>query len=194
MSLKSCEPVDPRIRRTRLLLQQALEKLLEEKNFEEISVQDITEAATLNRATFYDHFPDKFALLEYVVGGGFHKLLEKRQVQFDSACAAGLKPIVLAVCDYLEQMRGCECKHQSRPHMQAAIIAVVRRLIVDGLKCHRPQTEVSAELVGAAASWAIYGAASEWSQTPDRCSSEEIAEIVTRLVSPLLPRATAEIE
>ena len=60
---ESCqEIVDPRIRRTRQLLQQALAKLLETKEFEKISVQDITEAATLNRATFYDHYGDKFAL------------------------------------------------------------------------------------------------------------------------------------
>ena len=41
MDENSCEVVDPRIRRTRLLLQQALEKLLETKEFEKISVQDI---------------------------------------------------------------------------------------------------------------------------------------------------------
>ncbi|MGD1097474.1 MAG: helix-turn-helix domain-containing protein, partial [Bryobacteraceae bacterium] len=56
--------LDPRIRRTRQLFHQALEKLLEKKEFDEISVQDIADAATVNRATFYDHYPDKFALLE----------------------------------------------------------------------------------------------------------------------------------
>src|SRR5208337_1812010 len=53
--------LDPRIRRTRQSLQDALEKLLSKKDFEEISVQDVAETATLNRATFYDHYPDKFA-------------------------------------------------------------------------------------------------------------------------------------
>lgn len=127
------------------------------------------------------------------MGGGFHKLLEKRQVQFDGTCASGLKSIVLAVCDYLEQIRGSECKRQSQPHLQAAIIAVVRRLIVEGLKACGPESEVTPELAGAAASWAIYGAASEWAQTPGHCSSEEIAETVTRLVAPLLPQRTAGI-
>ena len=48
-----CQKLDPRIRRTRGLLQDALKRLLEEKEFDKISIQDIAQAATLNRATFY---------------------------------------------------------------------------------------------------------------------------------------------
>ena len=64
MLQEDCNRLDPRIRRTRQLLQDALRKLLDQKGFDDITVQDITEAATLNRATFYAHYPDKFALLE----------------------------------------------------------------------------------------------------------------------------------
>src|SRR5271155_2772872 len=123
---ESCEEIlDPRIRRTRLLLQQALEKLLETHEFEKISVQDIADAATVNRATFYDHYPDKFALLESLVGCRFHDLLVEREVQFDGTCGSALKAIVLAVCDYLTRMQGPDCKRQWEPHMESAIIAVV---------------------------------------------------------------------
>src|SRR5271165_2806730 len=79
MVLATCETLDPRIRRTRDLLQQALAKLLETRAFDKISVQDITDYATLNRATFYDHYTDKFALLEAMVGCRFHQLLAQRQ-------------------------------------------------------------------------------------------------------------------
>jgi AcrR family transcriptional regulator len=50
--------------RTRKLLQGALSTLLKTKSPGEISVRDITEAATVNRATFYDHYRDKHALLD----------------------------------------------------------------------------------------------------------------------------------
>src|SRR5207245_2778046 len=56
--------VDPRVKRTRKLLQQAFIELFQEKGFAAISIQDITERATVNRATFYAHFPDKYALLD----------------------------------------------------------------------------------------------------------------------------------
>jgi AcrR family transcriptional regulator len=177
----SCEIRDPRIRRTRDLLQQALGKLLKKKEFEEISVQDITEAATLNRATFYDHYNDKFALLECMVGTQFHNLLAKRKVHFDRSCPGTLNALVLAVCDYLSQMR-----RDPEPHMESAIIAVVRRILLEGLKAHPPKA-APPEMIAAAVSWAIYGAAKEWVQTPNRCLSEETAATVVRLVSPMLP-------
>src|SRR5271169_2726308 len=90
--------LDPRIKRTRQSLQGALEKLLSEKDFEQISVQDIAAAATLNRATFYDHYPDKFALLECLVARQFHGLLAARGVKFDGSCASAFRAIVLGVC------------------------------------------------------------------------------------------------
>ena len=80
MPISDCEVRDPRIRRTRQLLQGALQGLMQAKNFDEISVQDITDAATVNRATFYDHYTDKFALLEAMAAGGFHMLLHERNI------------------------------------------------------------------------------------------------------------------
>jgi AcrR family transcriptional regulator len=58
---------DPRITRTRKLIRDALTSLLAEKSFEAITVQDVAERATINRATFYAHYTDKFALLNALV-------------------------------------------------------------------------------------------------------------------------------
>jgi AcrR family transcriptional regulator len=187
MSEVSSETLDPRIRRTRLMLQQALGKLLETKEFENISVQDITEAATLNRATFYDHYADKFALLECMVGSRFHELLAERGVTFDGQCSSALKAMVLGVCDYLAAMPRVDCERQLQmePHMESAVIAVVRRMILHGLKQHPAENAVSPEIIAATVSWAIYGAAKEWVRTPNRCSSEMIVETIQALVSPI---------
>lgn len=189
------ETVDPRIRRTRLLLQQALEKLLQTREFERISVQDITDAATVNRATFYDHYPDKFALLECMVGTRFHELLADRGVRFDGTCSSALKAMVLGVCDYLAGTRGMECERQRQmePHMESAVIAVVRWMILDGLKQHPLENAVSPEMIATVVSWAIYGAAKEWVRTPNRCPSEEIVETVITLVSPILNAGHGEL-
>jgi AcrR family transcriptional regulator len=56
--------IDPRVIRTRNLLRGALIELIPEKGYEAITVKDITERATLNRATFYLHYRDKDDLLE----------------------------------------------------------------------------------------------------------------------------------
>jgi AcrR family transcriptional regulator len=181
-----CETLDPRIRRTRELLQQALDKLLETKEFEKISVHDITELATVNRATFYDHYTDKFALLEAMVGCRFHQLLAQREVQFDGTCGAALKALVLAVSEYLTKMQGPDGKRQVEPHMESAMIAVVRRILMEGLQKYPPKNGISHEMVAATASWAIYGAVKEWAHTAERCPPDELAAAVLTLVSPVL--------
>lgn len=42
----------------------ALLTLMDRKSFEKITIQDILEEALINRSTFYQHFPDKYAILE----------------------------------------------------------------------------------------------------------------------------------
>ena len=182
---KDYETLDPRIRRTRQLLQKALHNLLETKEFDKISVQDIADAATVNRATFYDHYPDKFALLECLVASRFYELLAERKVQFDGGCLSALKALALALCDYLAQVQGTDSRRQPQPHMESAIIAVLRGILLQGLKQHPSQNGISPEMIAATAGWAIYGAAKEWAQTPDRCPSENVADTIVTLVLPL---------
>jgi AcrR family transcriptional regulator len=179
--------IDPRIRRTRHLLQEALCKLLAKKDFDSISVQDIAAAATINRVTFYDHYPDKFALLECMVASRFQELLGERAVKFDGTCASALTGMVLALCDYLANSPGMDNDRNRlmEPHMESAIIAVLRRMILDGLQ-ENPSQKSAPEMRATALSWAIYGAAQEWIRTPNRSPSEEIAGTVVTLVSPLL--------
>ena len=61
---KNDSNIDPRVVRTRKLLRNALLDLIPEKGYSAITIQDITDRATLNRATFYLHYRDKLDLLE----------------------------------------------------------------------------------------------------------------------------------
>jgi AcrR family transcriptional regulator len=177
---------DPRIRRTRELLHQALAKLLKSKDFEDISVQEIADAAQLNRATFYDHYTDKSALLECLVAAQFQEMLEKRRLRFESGCAAELKAVVLAVCDYISRTGRARGKRQPEPHMESAVIAVLLQNFANGLSTHKSNPDVPVEVAAAAISWAIYGAAREWALAPRRYPVEKVAETVVTLVSPML--------
>ena len=103
----------------------------------------------------------------------------------DKSKRAALKAIVMALCDYLARVQGPGCKRQLEPHMETAIIAVVRRTLLEGLQRHPREDAIAPEMVAATASWAIYGAAKEWLRTPDRCPSEEIAKTVMTLVAPI---------
>jgi AcrR family transcriptional regulator len=185
------------MRRTRQLLQGALLQLLESKPFDDISVQDITEAATVNRATFYDHYTDKFALLEALIAGGFHRMLEERSVRYDGDCPSAAAAIILAACDYLAELRTAQGGSASRRSNvealeDAAMIAAVRRVLADGMEKYTSVPVERRAMQSAAASWAIYGAVKEWLFTPDRRPAEAVVPEIVAMVTPLLGTPLAE--
>src|SRR5947208_3389919 len=55
---------DPRVRRTRDALGDALVALMQEKEFASIRVQDVLDRAGVGRSTFYEHFKDKDDLFD----------------------------------------------------------------------------------------------------------------------------------
>jgi AcrR family transcriptional regulator len=76
---------DLRVRRTLFLLKNALQRLLTEKQLEEISVKEICVSAMVHRATFYTHFQDKYHLFSEVladikrqISGNKTAVLEKK--------------------------------------------------------------------------------------------------------------------
>ena len=187
--LSDCDVRDPRTLRTRQLLQGALRELMRSKGFDEISVQAIAEAATVNRATFYDHYPDKFALLEAMVAGGFHRLLDERKVRYDGTCPSAASAIILATCDYLTQVHsggGCDRQTAFEPLMDAAIVTAIRRLLMEGLGRAEHPSDLPAEMVAAAASAAICAAVKQWLAMPDRPAAQAIIPRMLELVLPLL--------
>ena len=191
MPISDCEVRDPRIRRTRQLLQSALSSLLQAKSFEDISVQDIAEAATVNRATFYDHYADKFALLDALIAGGFHQLLHERQVHFDGGCPSAAEAIIRAACDYMVQIHvqapHYECAPSAfEPLLDAALTSAIRRVLLAGMKNYPAEGAVSPEIRSSAASWAIFGAVKGWFASARRVSTSEIVPTILTLVLPIL--------
>ena len=57
---------DARIRYTQRILKESLLALLKQKPINKITVKEVCELAELNRATFYAHYSDCFALLEQI--------------------------------------------------------------------------------------------------------------------------------
>ena len=180
--------MDPRIRRTRQLLQAALQRLLETKSFESISVAEIADEATLNRATFYDHFSDKTALLEGLVSARFQALLEQRKVVFDGGYAEAITGIIQAMCEYLTGLPTTECAAHRRleTHFESALMSVVRGMLLAGMERSEGKMAVAPELLAATISGAIYGGASEWARTAERVPVEEAVRVIFWLIRPMV--------
>jgi AcrR family transcriptional regulator len=90
---------DPRILRSRQMLMEALVKLLAHKEFDDISIQEIADEATLNRATFYLHYPDKHSLLQAMTAARFRDLIVRRGLSFTN-CDGALRAIALVLLCY----------------------------------------------------------------------------------------------
>jgi AcrR family transcriptional regulator len=178
------EATDPRILRSRRMLMDALASLLIKKEFEDISVQEIADEATLNRATFYLHYPDKNALLQAMTGVRFRDLIERRAITFTD-CHGALRAIALGVCDYLAETTGCPTQLARMP-LQISIIPVVEDMFKQGLALHVLEPGVDAGLLATTAAWAVFGAARRWLQAPNRIPAEEMAARIEIMVSPVL--------
>ncbi|MDQ8734582.1 TetR-like C-terminal domain-containing protein [Paenibacillus sp. LHD-38] len=79
---------DPRILRTRQLLRDAFIELLQEMEFEKISVNRLAERATINRVTFYLHYRDIPDMLEKMANDmidDIHQVLDNTPLQPNSA-------------------------------------------------------------------------------------------------------------
>src|SRR6201985_2358522 len=117
------ENTDPRILRSRRMLMEALLRLLNRKEFEDISIQEIADEATLNRATFYLHYPDKNALLQAMTAARFGDLIQRRAITFTD-CYGALRAIALGVCDYLVESTSCPSQ-LARMSLEGSIIPVI---------------------------------------------------------------------
>jgi AcrR family transcriptional regulator len=144
--------IDPRITRTRKLLREALGSLLAEKNFESISVQDIAAASTVNRATFYAHFTDKFDLLDSMIRDDVAAYLVR-----DNPLEAGdARKLLLGVgrnvFAFVATHRACKIDREFEPQMQRSIDAQLREF----LSARFPDCAsmlIASALVGAAMGW-----------------------------------------
>jgi AcrR family transcriptional regulator len=177
------EKLDPRVKRTRNLILQSFSDLLAEKGFESISVQDVTDKAQINRATFYDHFVDKYKLLDYWISQMFRQEIEKRTLNACHYTLENLRNLILAVCEFLSHMHS-EC---AQPHQQFESLAegTIKKIIFDLLSHWLEETnsKISTEIPATVATWAIYGLASLYSHNKKRPALEKFVDEALPLVA-----------
>ncbi len=186
------DKLDPRVKRTRQLLEQSFMEIIEQKGFQAVTVQDITERAGVNRATFYAHFADKYALLDHSIRQGFMQEIDKRMLHACHLTLDNLRNLIVAVCEFTRSSNS-HCKPaqaQFELLVETQVKAVMHELLMKWLE--QVQLDVAPETAATAASWAIYGLALQWSHAKQPEPVEEFAAGVLPLVAANLNlRATA---
>lgn len=181
---------DLRIRRTRMMIEKAFMELLEEKAFQSITIQEITNRAMVNRATFYDHFADKYALLEHSMREWFRQALEQKLPPDFRYCTSNLQFLIAAVCEFLERIDShCSLlNRQGLPPYEQPIVSLVSEQLLKWLQLPEKEIAVrSPELTAAVVSWAIYGAAHHWSRKHSQTeSAADFAIRATPMITSIL--------
>lgn len=185
------EKIDPRVKRTRLALEQAFMDVLQEKGFQAITVQDITRRAGVNRATFYAHFPDKYALLDHSIRQGFLEEIHRRMLHSCHYSEENLRNLISAVCEFT-RTASARCK-PPQPQFESLIETQVKSVLYELLLkwLQQVETDVSPETAATAGSWAIYGLAAQWNHSKHPKSADEFAAEVLPLIAANLKVAEA---
>ena len=192
---------DPRVKRTRKLIVDAFFGLLDEKSIQTISVQDIAERATVNRATFYTHFEDKYALMDWVVRDLFRAALAERLGPAPEFTLDNFRLLVVTVSEFLLQFQGHHCPPGDRSEEPRVEVKVQEELSTFLLGWLRQVPLVQAntsgsrgltrEAMASLLSWNIFGAGVEWSRSERLQTVERWAHGVVSVLVGGLARVVA---
>ena len=182
-------PVDPRVMRTRKLLQDSLRALMRERRLTDISVLDIAERATVNRATFYAHYSDKQALLISVIKADFQHHMKGSNEDFPSFSSKGLHQIALGVVEFMAQfISACPAAAQE---MATSLPLAIQEEFYELCKVWLEAGEFASpnlSLKDAAnmLSWGIFGMAFRWSKGERKRKTEAVAQSIVALFRPAI--------
>ena len=103
---------------TKLLMAEALKKLIKDRPFSKITVQDIVAECNINRNTFYYHFENNYDLLSFTYEQEVQNIVES----FHKANAS-LPQVMDFVLDYIDKnIPLCQCAYESLGEQQLKII------------------------------------------------------------------------
>lgn len=174
-------PNDPRVIRSRQLLQKALLELLRESPFQFISVSDLTKRAKLNRATFYLHYLDKFDLLAKTARDTFIAAINEHIPDWQHFKVEDIRQLMVATCNYLEAFLK-QCSPANKPY-EPLIHAEMQSVLYDYIYCwlsdllNHPSktlpiegcaTVISASVLSASLKWVVGGMGQTANQVADQ--------------------------
>ena len=169
---------DPRVIRTRQLIQDAFHSLNKEKKFNDITIRDITERATINRTTFYAHFADKYALMESLVSDTFMTVVCQKFRCQDELTAEAMRNLIIAVCDYHEQL-STSCKRTAQsvfPLIEIKVKEQLEEIVSSWLVKRVIVKEKGVQWAAVMVSQSIYSAAYLWNAKGRKTSATVLAD------------------
>ena len=174
---------DPRVLRTRQLIREAFRVLLQKKEFDAITIKDIAQRATINRATFYAHYEDKYALLEDITEQAFHKMIPEQVINAQEFTGEICNQLILLTHNYIVDFYQI-CRFDSKSiatlvdeKIKEMLQEMIESIFVKG-DTFRMSDRHNAKIISAMTGSAIYGAAHYWFMFGENDRTDLLIDIV----------------
>lgn len=153
---------DPRVLRTRQIIREAFRALLQNKGFDAITIKDIAQRATINRATFYAHYEDKYALLDEITALTFENMIPEQIVQAQGFTEDVCRQFIELTYNFIVMFYRT-CKYTTKS-IAAQVDGKVEQILYRTIKSvlEKSGTSINVNINAAMISAAIYSAAYSW--------------------------------
>lgn len=173
--------IDPRTLRTRKLIMEAFIQLSMKRDFNDITIKDITSGATVNRATFYNHFLDKYDLLEKVLSENMMKEVIQEVKTLEIINEASMQSIFLSIIQsHTSLSNQCSRSYEAfTPQIEAIFKMELQNFFSEWAQKQWPhQNKKDVETFAVMLTWALYGATMHWTQNQTRKPEEYIKQLM----------------
>ena len=181
--------LDPRVRRTRKWLQEALLSLMLTKPFSKISIAEITDHANLSRPTFYLHYKTKEELLIAYLDSIYESFMDDMEQYIDfiaqGKLAVKLYEQVAENATFLRSLIDSEVSNLVMEKMQNYCYDVIKKLFdQEPLKSNHNLTDNVKDFTVSSMAGSTYAMSMQWLKNDMPLSPKEMGELTMRLLRP----------
>lgn len=181
------EREDKRIRRTKKLLRQALTRLMQQKDFQSITVTDVVREADINRGTFYAHYRDVYDLREKIESemiADFRGMIDDIHLNGGSS----LHPVLMRAVDYLEENREIVTtlvRVSGAEGFSKKLIHVIEECRMESVPCRGVEDVYVARFIATG----VVGMLERWVAESQPLPKNELIALMEHILSPMLQSA-----
>lgn len=183
--------MDLRIQKTYKALTDTFLELLEEKHFEDITVEELCSRAVIRRATFYKHFADKNDFFIFLVREIQQKFIDENLV---NACApycneGALRSFIEFMCEHEKLVKSISESSMFLllADMICEQIAFNMQLSFKEIQRGSAYFPVQPEIAAHCFAGALVQTVKWWVLQKNKISKEQLVEQLSKLLFPLFP-------
>lgn len=179
-------PEDRRARRSRRLLKESLLELMKRKPFSDISVRDVTDAADMNRGTFYLHYSGTLELLKSLEEDLLSEIQSLVDAHMQETVAVGsVAPVFEPVLDFAIDHRETCTILFSGSEASGFFLAIQRLVHENGAPLvkawYRPADPRLTEYLLNFLAWGFIGLLAEWFEKDMALPKAELLSAAQRM-------------